>query len=114
MQASCGELYRVLETALGPAGLQALLGRAIQLASREYPWLATVTAGTAADCALSGLSEAGAGLGVDEAVEGYAALLAAMIGLLITFIGEDLTLRFVGQAWPKVSFRKLSEGKQDE
>ncbi|MEA2492026.1 MAG: hypothetical protein QOH21_3818 [Acidobacteriota bacterium] len=114
MQVSCGALYRVLETALGPAGLQALIGRAIQITAREYPWLSTVQAGTTADCALSGLSDAAGELGVEDATEGCAALLAAMIGLLITFIGEDLTLRFVRQAWPDLSFSKLSEGKANE
>jgi hypothetical protein len=114
MQLCCGELYRILETAMGPAGLQALITRAIQIAARDYPWLVTVTAGPAADCSLSGLTEAAARLKVEDANEGYAALLATIIWLLITFIGEDLTLRFVRHAWPKVSFTRLSEGPKHE
>ena len=113
MQGSCGELYRILEAAMGPAGLQALLGRAVQIASRDHPWLGAVKTGTAADCPLSGLSEAAARLDVDEAMNGYAALLATIVWLLITFIGHDLTLRFVRTAWPNVSLRKLSEGLKE-
>jgi hypothetical protein len=113
MQGSCGDLYRVLETAIGPAGLQALLGRAIQIASRDHPWLASVKPGTAADCPLSGLTEAADLLDVVNALEGYTALLATIIWLLVTFIGEDLTLRFVRHAWPKLSFSRLSEDSKE-
>jgi hypothetical protein len=109
MQGSCGELFVVLETAMGPAGLQALIGRAIQITARDYPWLTAVKPGTAADCPLSGLTEAAEKVGVDEAMEGYASLLASVVSLLIRFIGEDLTLRFVRHAWPKVSVSKLTE-----
>ncbi|MFL6247320.1 MAG: hypothetical protein ACJ74H_14915 [Thermoanaerobaculia bacterium] len=114
MQRSCGELYRILETAMGPLGLQALIDRAIQIAAREYPWLTSVKTGAAADCPLSGLAEAAERLNVADATEGYAFLLASMIWLLMTFIGEDLTLRFVRTAWPAVSFSKLSEGPRND
>jgi hypothetical protein len=110
MQLSCGELYRILETAMGPEGLRALVGRAIQITARDYPWLATVQTGTSSDCPLSGLAEAAGRMDVADAMEGYAALLASMIWLLMSFIGEDLTLRFVRVAWPNVSLSKLSEG----
>jgi hypothetical protein len=112
MQGSCGELYRVLETAMGIGGLQALIDRAIQITSRDYPWMADVDAGTA-DCAMSGLTEAAAHLDARTALQGSAALLANILALLISFIGEDLTLRFVRHAWPKVSFSKLSEGSKE-
>lgn len=109
LQRSCGALYRILETAMGAAGLHALIARAIQITAREYPWLASVTPGTAADCSLSGLSEAAGERHLQEVIDAYAALLATLIWLLITLIGEDLTLRFVRHAWPKVSFNTLSE-----
>jgi hypothetical protein len=113
MQLSCGELYRILETAMGPEGLQALVGRAIQITAREYPWLLSVQTGNSADCPLSGLAEAVGRLDVAEAIEGYAALLASIVWLLMTFIGEDLTLRFVRHAWPDVSFSRLSEDSSE-
>jgi hypothetical protein len=114
MQASCGELYRVLETAMGPAGLQALIGRAIQLTAREYPWLAGVKPGTAPDCALDGLGDAAGAVGAETAAEGCAALLAVLLSLLITFIGEDLTFRFVRQAWPTVPFTRFSDRPRND
>jgi hypothetical protein len=109
LQGSCGALYRILETAMGASGLHALIQRAIQITSRDYPWLAAVTPGKAADCALAGLPEAAGQRELEEVSEAYTALLATLIWLLITLIGEDLTLRFVRHAWPKVSFSRLSE-----
>jgi hypothetical protein len=113
MQRSCGELYRILERTMGPHGLQALVDRAVQITAREYPWLSTVRSGATADCPLSGLIEASEHLDVADAAEGYAALLASIIWLLVTFIGEDLTLQFVRHAWPNVTFSKLSEVSND-
>jgi hypothetical protein len=113
MQSSCGELYRVLDATMGPAGLQALLARAIQIAARDHPWLARVTPG-AADCIFPGLTTAAEGVDVDEAITGSAALLATILWLLVTFIGEELTLRFVRRAWPQVSLHKLSEERVHE
>jgi hypothetical protein len=113
MQLSCGDLYRTLELLMGTAGLQALIGRSIQITAREFPWLAKVTPAPSADCALEGLAEAASATDPRDAMEGYVALLAAIIALLITFIGEDLTSRFVRQAWPKVPFGRLSEGSRE-
>ena len=82
MQRACSALYRVLETTLGTAGLEALIGRAIQIATRDYPWLRAVTAGRVDGCPLSGLTEAAAPLDAEEAAEGSAALLASIVWLL--------------------------------
>lgn len=110
MQRACGDLHRILETAIGPAGLQALIDRAIQIAAREHVWLAGVKSGTSADCAVAGLGDAAEDVDFEAAAEGYAALLGAIVWLLIILIGEDLTLRFVRHAWPNVSFSRPSGG----
>jgi hypothetical protein len=111
---ACGSLYRVLDTSMGSAGLHALMDRAIQVTAREYPWLASVRTGMAADCPVTGLSEAAERVGIEDATAGYAALLASLLGLLITFIGEELTLRFVRSAWPALALSKLSGGSTNE
>lgn len=92
---------------MGPDGLQALLMRAVQITARERPWLSNVSVGGSADCPLSGLAEAAESRNGNDALEGYAALLANVLDLLTSFIGEDLTMRFVRHAWPGVSFGKL-------
>jgi hypothetical protein len=113
-QISCGELYRILDTMMGTPGLQALIGRALQITARDYSWLTAVTPGPGDDCALTGLSEAAGALDVNDATEGAAALLASIVWLLISFIGEDLTSRLVRNAWPEVSFSRLSESATND
>jgi hypothetical protein len=108
MQRACEALYRILDTTMGPAGLQALIGRAIQITARDYPWLGMVQPGKTADCALEGLIEAAAGLNAEDAATGYAALLANIVWLLVSFIGEELTLRFVRKAWPSLALTELT------
>jgi hypothetical protein len=43
----------------------------------------------------------------EEIVEGNAILLAQLLGLLVAFIGEKLTLRVVHEAWPELSLNDL-------
>ena len=71
---------------VGTAGFSSLLCRAMALAGRQVP-------------ALEGMRQGGA---VGE-VEGEAALLAELLGLLVLFIGGPLTLRLVREAWPEIS-----------
>jgi len=46
--------------------------------------------------------------------EGRVVLLAQLLGLLVAFIGEDLTLRLVREVWPKLSINDVNFGKGDE
>ena len=108
IQLCCGELYRALETAMGPAGLQALLARAIHIAAREHAWLGAIKVGTAA-AVLTGLTEAAERVEDAETNDGYTALLATMFWLLAQFIGEELTLRFLRQAWPDLTLTTMFE-----
>jgi hypothetical protein len=39
-----------------------------------------------------------------QARDGGAILIAQLIGLLLTFIGEGLTLRLVQDVWPEAAF----------
>ncbi len=43
------------------------------------------------------------GTPADTAVEGVVALLAQLLTLLLSFIGEDLTLRLLGAVWPELA-----------
>ena len=44
--------------------------------------------------------------------EGGAILIAQLLGLLITFIGEGITLRLVQDVWPEVAFDDRDSGKE--
>lgn len=98
------EAVRVFETLrisltrfAGADGFSSLLRRALALTRAEVPALQTVKVTT--DGRLEGLAEVVADAsngGADAAV----AITAHLLGLLMTFIGEPLTLRLVSEAWP--------------
>lgn len=102
----CEKLRRQLSPLAGVAGFRALLSRALALAGGEVRWLKAVHVN--AQGSLEGLDEVRAGLSAVEIAEGEAILVARLIGLLVTFIGEALTLRLVQDIWPRISSRDLS------
>jgi hypothetical protein len=60
-----------------------------------------------ADGSLKGEDEPQTQLSADELSEGKLVLLAEFLGLLVAFIGKDLTVRLVREVWPKVSLNGL-------
>lgn len=98
-------LRRVLSTLLGAVGFKALLARAVTLAKAEVPALSALQ--VQADSSLSGLSEA------DDFPEGEVVLVAHILGLLVTFVGEALMLRLVNDAWPKAHLSDLDFDKEE-
>jgi hypothetical protein len=64
-----------------------------------------------ADGSLEGLEELNAKRNPDELFEGGVVLVAQLLGLLVAFIGETLTLRFVREVWPEVPLDDLDFGK---
>lgn len=86
----CEKLRRPLSRLMGPAGFSSLLSRALTLAQRDAPALDRVRVTTTG--ALEGL--------LDEAAQASSALVAYLIELLTTFIGESLTLRLLQDIWP--------------
>jgi hypothetical protein len=92
--------FRVCETLRQPVcavtgvdGFRALLSRALALARAEAPCLSAVQ--VAADGSLQGLDELGRQMDKDQVKEGGVVLIARLLGLLLTFIGEAMTSRLV-------------------
>ena len=78
---------------MGAVGFRALLSRALVLANAEVAWLRELH--VSEDGSFAGLSELEAQANPEEIVAGGIVLLARLLGLLVTFIGEDLTLRLL-------------------
>jgi hypothetical protein len=89
----CETLRRPVCELAGVDGFRALLSRALTLARAEAPCLSAVR--VAADGSLQGLDELGRQVDKDQAREGGTILVAQLIGLLLTFIGEAMTSRLV-------------------
>jgi len=89
-----------LATLMGGVGFHALILRAHALAGAEYPWLRNLK--IKADGSFEGLHELEAEVEAGQIFEGRVALIAQLLGLLLAFIGENLTLRLVQEIWPKI------------
>jgi hypothetical protein len=88
-----GRLRRRLQPLFGAAAVETLFARALHMAASEYSWLVDVVAENGAGCAVTQTAT------VDGLEDGFAAVLAHDIGLLSVFIGEDIVLPLVQQAW---------------
>jgi hypothetical protein len=98
---------------IGAAGFASLLGRALALAGRRAP-------------ALEGLAvQPGGALGgfdlgpqdpatADATRRGGEALVAELLGLLITFVGRPLTLSLVREAWPDAPVEGASPNIEEQ
>jgi hypothetical protein len=96
------KLRRPLITLAGVAGFRSILSRALTLAKAEVPSLSGVQ--VAADGSLKGLDELEPQIEKEQARDEGAILIAQLLGLLVTFIGEGLTLRLVQDVWPEAAF----------
>ena len=103
VEVACGKLSGELETLVGRGGLAALIGRAVNLAKREFPFLGVVRLEPDAPVALGGLRESLQGRVPAEAEAACVALLANLLGVLVNLLGEDLGLRPVWNVWPSAS-----------
>jgi hypothetical protein len=82
---------------MGATGFRALLTRALSMAQEEAPWLRVMQ--VKLDGSFEILDEL-ATQDSGESAEGGLALVANFVGLLVAFIGEDLTLRLIREVWP--------------
>ena len=104
--AICETLRQSFSTLAGVAGFRSLLSRALALARDDVSWLKAVHVNVDGSLDVKGLD--GPQLSDAEIAEGEAALVAELIGLLVTFIGATLTLQLLQQAWPEASLGGLS------
>lgn len=97
----CDRLRVSLSRLTGVAGFRSLISRSLALAKAEVPSLAP--AQVRADGSLEGVDRIGHDQGANAGDEAGVAVVAHLLGLLMTFVGEPLTLRLVRDAWPDAS-----------
>ena len=96
----CEKLRISLTRFAGADGFIALMRRALALARAEVPSLHEVQ--VKADGCVEGFETLGAKASQDG-VNAAAAITAHLLGLLVTFVGEPITLKLVRDAWPEAS-----------
>ena len=107
-EAATLRVYQKLRQSLGelagPAGFHSLASRALTLARPEDPSLSAVQVG--ADGDLEGMSAIEPSIKVeqDRVYEGGVILIYRLLGLLLIFLGEALTLSLLRDAWPNEAF----------
>jgi len=97
---TCEKLRIVLTRFAGVDGCRALLRRALALACVDDPSLRSVN--VEADGRLEGLAE----LLSDETkgkTPASTAIIKRLLELLVTFVGESITLQLIREAWPDLS-----------
>lgn len=94
----CEKLAHMLGRLIGIAGSQALFERALSIAKRETEALATVS--ITGNGALEGLT--------GKAAAASPVLIAHLIGLVVTILGEGLTLRLLQDVWPDRTWTFIS------
>jgi len=108
----CEKLRPQLANLMGNTGFHALVSRALALATTEAPWLRAMH--VKSDGSLEVLGEHEAQVDPERIAEGGVVLTAHLLGLLATFIGEDLTLQLVREVGPKQLLNDLDLGKRDK
>ena len=94
------DLVRVSAPLIGQVGVEALTGRAVHLAQREYPWLVDARAPGQAEGPFAPIVVCLTQQDPAVAAEAAGAVFATFTGLLVTFIGEPLTTGLLRKAWP--------------
>ncbi len=91
----CEKLQVSLTRFAGADGFTSLLRRALALAREDVPALQSIK--VKPDCSIFEQLAADSSNGATDAA---VAIIAHLLGLLVTFIGAPLTVRLVGEAWP--------------
>jgi hypothetical protein len=107
---ACGKMAKHLIPLMGNGGYRALLTRGLTLASEEFPWLSLVHPGD--DGTLECQSDAQK-VDPKDFLEGSVVLLATLLTLLETFVGENLTMHLAGQMWPDAPISNLDSETGD-
>jgi hypothetical protein len=92
----CTRLRERLRPLFGATAVDALFARAFHVATVEFPWLAEVI-GNNDECIVDAVTIQQ--IETKDLEEGLAVVLVHAIGLLSTFVGEDLVLPLVQEAW---------------
>lgn len=97
----CEKLRPPLASLMGHTGFRSLLARALSLANIEASWPGVVQ--VKADGTLAGWDKLEGQIPRKDFAEASAVLIARLLGLLVAFIGEELTFRLLREIWPEVT-----------
>ncbi|WP_438027165.1 hypothetical protein [Sorangium sp. So ce233] len=106
-------LYKVMSTVIGPIGFQAVVTRAVHLTRRVSPGFNACNVTCGDTVVMTGMSEMIEREGAAEAGATAVVLLANVIALLCSFIGEDLTFRLLRRGWTGLAGQGEGPGAEE-
>ena len=99
-QRAYDDLAQVSAPLIGQVGVDALTGRTLYLAQRQYSWLVHTREPEQWKGPFAQIVFCLERQDPAVATEAAGAVLTILTGLLVTFIGEPLTARLLRKAWP--------------
>lgn len=108
----CEKLRPKLANLMGTTGFRALLSRALARAEAELPSLSAMQ--VTVDGTLTRLDNFEVQADPEELATGSVVVVAQLLGLLVAFIGEKLTLQIVSDVWPTLALDDLNFVKKDK
>ena len=95
----CVALRKRLQPVFGAVAVTALFARAVYVASAEFTWLADVLPPGADACVSDGVLALDGRVDARVVEDAMVAVLSREIGLLCEFIGDDVVMPLVHEAW---------------
>jgi hypothetical protein len=106
------DLARASAQLIGQAGVDALTSRALHLAQQDYPWLVHRREPEQPEGAFAQVVVCLKRQDSAVATEAAGAVFETLAGLLVTFIGESLSMQLLRKAWPD-AFSASHEEEQE-
>jgi len=103
------KLQRRLAELVGQTGFVALFSRALHLARRETPVLAGISIDPRLPNQLQGSQEF-ALAHPDDVITSFGRVVAHFIWLLVTFVGEQLSMNLISDIWPQLNYDATAHG----
>jgi len=98
-----------LAALVGNTGFGALMSRALALTRSDVSWLHLIH--VTADGALVGPADLDAQVTPGNLDAGRIALLAQLLELLESFVGENMTIQLMSELWPDLRLTKLHSAR---
>ena len=99
------KLREKLAVLIGQEGFAALFSRALHVSRRDMPGLGKIVVSAQSSSELQGTREfveANAD-DLNAVIEGFSAIVGRFIGLLTTFIGDELSMQLLIDVWPELA-----------
>jgi hypothetical protein len=109
-----GKLSKRLARLITDVGADALVARAVHLSLAAFPLLGGAQIRRSDDSLIISLRETADRTESSQVAEGFEAVLATLVALLVSFIGEDLTARILREVWPELAMPQAVQPSQND